>query len=65
MLVDQRRDTATSENRLREGFLEERVLEEKEDLNMLTQGSRRTPQTGRNRKTQKHEGRKVLLNQVE
>lgn len=56
MLVDQRRDTATSENRLREGFLEESVLEEKEDLNMLTQGSRGHP---RLEETGKHKSMKV------
>ena len=53
-------DTASSE-----GFLENRVLEEKEDLNILTLESNRTPQTGKNRKTQKHKGEKVLLNQTE
>lgn len=54
---------SSSENRYREGSLENRVLEEKEDLNILTLESNRTPQTGKNRKAQKHKGEKVLLNQ--
>lgn len=57
-------DTASSEHRCREGFLENRVLEENEDLNILTLESNRTPQTGKNRKTQNHKGEKVLLNQT-
>ena len=50
-------DTASSENRCREGFLEKRVLEEKEDLNILTLERGRTPQTGK--KKGKHKSTKV------
>lgn len=61
-----RESQAQLENRTKRGFLGEKRLEERSDLNLLTWESRRAPPDGgRNMKLHKQEGRKVLLSQVE